>query len=118
MVLEIIEIILPLLVIFLFITLDSRLCTIDFNNWKLGLINIILSLVFGVIISFIIILIFDYTILQASLLILFGILLPSIVNSFIVEKYAYNKSVVSSLVIFGYIFIITSIFIILYFLFA
>lgn len=90
---------------------------IDFNHWKLSLISIILSPVFGVIISFIIILIFDYTLLQASLLILFGILLPSIVNSLIVEKYAYSKSVVSSLVVFGNIFSLISIFLILYFLF-
>ncbi len=104
-------------IFYLFIFLGIRLSNIDFNHWKLSLISIILSPVFGVIISFIIILIFDYTLLQASLLILFGILLPSIVNSLIVEKYAYSKSVVSSLVVFGNIFSLISIFLILYFLF-
>lgn len=121
MVLEIIKIILPIVIICLFIYFYVRKNKININvlneiNLEV-FIHIILSPVIGTIISFIIILIFDYTPLQASFIILFGIFLPTIVNSLMAEKYAYDISVVSYLVVFGNIFSLISISIILYFLF-
>lgn len=120
MVLEIIKIILPIVIICLFIYFYVRKNKININvlneiNLEV-FIHIILSPVIGTIISFII-LIFDYTPLQASFIIIFGIFLPAIVNSLMAEKYVYDINVVSYLVVFGNIFSLISISIILYFLF-
>lgn len=98
------------------IALGVRLSSIQLQHWKLGILGAVLAPVTGIITALIAIMIFDYTNLQISLIILFGSLPPAVLNAIMAEKYNNDSSMVASIVALGNIFSIIFIPIVLYIL--
>jgi len=96
--------------------LGVRLTHAELKYWKLGLIGAILTPLSGVLMALLAIQIFDYTDLQARLLILFGALPPAVLNAIMAEQYKKNAIEVASVVAIGNLFSLISIPIVLYFI--
>ena len=99
-------------------SLGVRLSSIKFSHLKIGIIGAILCPLSGILMALVAIWIFDYTLLQKNLLILFASMPPAVVNSLMAEKYGHDSSVVASIVAVGNIFSLIVIPIVLYFLVA
>lgn len=97
--------------------LGVRLTHVELKYWKVGLIGAVLSPTAGVITAFIAISIFDYTQLQTSLLILFSVLPPAVLNAIMAERYNNDSTMVASVVAIGTISSLIVIPITLYFLY-
>jgi len=97
-------------------SLGVRLTNVELKHWKIGLLGAVLSPVAGLIMAFIAIWIFDYSQLQKSLLILFAVLPPAVLNAILAEKYKKSSQMVASIVAVGTLFSIIYIPIVLYFL--
>lgn len=95
--------------------LGVRLIHLELRNWKIGLLGAILCPLSGILMALLAIHIFDYTSLQASLIILFGALPPAVINSIMAEKYKYDSITVASIVAIGNISSLITIPIVLYF---
>jgi hypothetical protein len=98
-------------------SLGVRLSNINFSHLKIGILGAILCPLSGIIMALIAIYFFEYTLLQKSLLILFGAMPPAVVNSLMAEKYGHDSGTVASIVAIGNIASLLIIPIVLYFLF-
>ena len=96
--------------------LGVRLTNIELRDWKIGILGALLCPLSGILMALLAIYIFDYTTLQASLIILFGALPPAVINSIMAEKYNYDAITVASIVAIGNIASLLVIPIVLYFL--
>ncbi|MAD41844.1 MAG: transporter [Arcobacter sp.] len=96
--------------------LGVRLTNIELRDWKIGVLGALLCPLSGILMALLAIYIFDYTTLQASLIILFGALPPAVINSIMAEKYNYDAITVASIVAIGNIASLIVIPIVLYFL--
>lgn len=96
--------------------LGVRLTNIELRDWKIGVLGALLCPLSGILMALLAIYIFDYTTLQASLIILFGALPPAVINSIMAEKYNYDAITVASIVAIGNITSLIVIPIVLYFL--
>jgi predicted permease len=96
--------------------LGVRLSTVKFENIKLGFLGAILCPLSGLIMAFLAIYIFDYSLLQQKLLILFGLLPTAVLNAILAEKYKKDSAMVASIVAIGNLFTIVYMPIALYFL--
>lgn len=96
--------------------LGVRLTNIELRDWKIGVLGALLCPLSGILMALLAIYIFDYTTLQASLIILFGALPPAVINSIMAEKYNYDAITVASIVAIGNIASLLVIPIVLYFL--
>lgn len=97
--------------------LGVRLTHIELRYWKIGLLGAILCPISGIIMALFTIYIFDYNELQVSLLILFAVLPPAVLNAIMAEKYNNDSIIVASVVAIGNVFALVTIPITLYFLF-
>ncbi|MGB3751867.1 MAG: AEC family transporter [Arcobacteraceae bacterium] len=95
--------------------LGVRLIHLELQYWKIGLLGALLSPISGILMALLAIYIFDYTSLQASLIILFGALPPAVINAIMAEKYKYDSISVASIVAIGNISSLITIPIVLYF---
>ena len=98
-------------------SLGVRLVSVELKHWKIGIIGAILCPLSGILMAFLAIEIFEYTLLQKSLIILFGSLPPAVLNAILSEKYKQDSSMVASVVALGNLFSLFYIPIILYFIF-
>ncbi|KAB7891771.1 AEC family transporter [Poseidonibacter ostreae] len=95
--------------------LGVRLIHLELRYWKIGILGAILCPLSGILMALLAIYIFDYTPLQASLIILFGALPPAVINSIMAEKYNCDSITVASIVAIGNIASLIIIPIVLYF---
>ena len=96
--------------------LGVKLAFVDFSHLKIGLIGAILCPLSGILIALGVISVFDYTPMQASLLILFSALPPAVMNSIMAEYYKHDAKLVTSIVAVSTVFSVLFIPIVLYFL--
>ncbi len=106
------EIAIPLMLF----SLGVRLAAINWSDWKIGIIGAIFRPVFGLISLIIVLPFIHLDELNNSLLIIFAILPPAVLNFLVAEKYNQEPEKVASIVLIGNLFSLLTIPITLYFL--
>jgi len=82
-------------------SLGVRIASIDFQEWKTGLLFALLTPVVGFAIAFILIMLFEFTPIQAGSLLLFGALPPAVMNFLFAERFKQQPQSVASIVLLG-----------------
>ena len=96
--------------------LGVRLVHIEMRHWKIGLVGAILGPLSGVLVAILVIHVFHYTPMQASLLVMFGALPPAVLNAIMAEQQHRDSSMVASVVAMGNVFALIIIPLVLYFI--
>ncbi len=94
------EIAIPLMLF----SLGVRIASIDFQEWKVGLLFGVLTPAVGFFIAFILVMLFDFTAIQAGSLLLFGTLPPAVMNFLFAERFNQQPKSVASIVLLGNLF--------------
>ena len=87
-------------------SLGVRLASIDFQEWRLGVVFALLIPLIGFCSAFILTKIFQFSQLQAGSLLLFGALPPAVMNFLFAERFKQQPKTVASIVLFGNLFAI------------
>ncbi|MEM7400496.1 MAG: AEC family transporter [Pseudomonadota bacterium] len=82
-------------------SLGVRIANIDFQEWKTGLIFAFLTPLVGFVIAFILVLLFEFSSIQAGSLLLFGALPPAVMNFLFAERFNQQPHSVASIVLLG-----------------
>ena len=82
-------------------SLGVRIASLDFQGWKTGLLFAILTPIVGFTIAFILVLLFNFTAIQAGSLLLFGALPPAVMNFLFAERFNQQPHSVASIVLLG-----------------
>ena len=85
-------------------SLGVRIASIDFQEWKIGLIFAVLTPVIGFAIAFALVMLYEFTAIQAGSLLLFGTLPPAVMNFLFAERYNQQPQSVASIVLLGNLF--------------
>jgi len=85
-------------------SLGVRISSIDFQEWKIGLLFAVLTPIVGFCSAFIFIMLFDFTAIQAGSLLLFGTLPPAVMNFLFAERFKQQPKTVASIVLLGNLF--------------
>ena len=81
--------------------LGVRMISVDFKNWKVGVVGAILCPISGVILALIVQQFFHLTPTQFGYLIIFGALPPAVLNYMVAERYNQEPHLVASIVLLG-----------------
>ena len=87
-------------------SLGVRLASIDFQEWKIGVLFALLIPLVGFCTALVLIKTFDFTQIQAGSLLLFGALPPAVMNFLFAERFNQQPKAVASIVLFGNLFAI------------
>ncbi len=82
-------------------SLGVRIASIDFQEWKTGLVFAFLTPAVGFAIAFVLVLLFEFTAIQAGSLLLFGALPPAVMNFLFAERFNQQPHSVASIVLLG-----------------
>ena len=82
-------------------SLGVRIANIDFQEWKTGLLFALLTPAIGFAIAFVLVLLFEFTAIQAGSLLLFGALPPAVMNFLFAERFNQQPHSVASIVLLG-----------------
>ncbi len=82
-------------------SLGVRIATIDFQEWKTGMLFGLLAPLIGFSIAFVLIMLFEFTAIQAGSLLLFGALPPAVMNFLFAERFNQEPQSVASIVLLG-----------------
>ena len=85
-------------------SLGVRIASIDFQEWRIGLIFAVLTPVIGFAIAFALVMLYDFTAIQAGSLLLFGALPPAVMNFLFAERFNQQPQSVASIVLLGNLF--------------
>jgi len=85
----------------LLFSLGTRLTSVDFREWRIGLFGALMCPVTGVLMLLIVRPFLDLTPLQSSLLLVFSALPPAVLNYLIAEQYRQEPGKVASIVMLG-----------------
>ena len=85
-------------------SLGVKIASIDFQEWKIGVLFGALSPVIGFAIAFLIVMLFDLSAIQAGSLLLFGALPPAVMNFLFAERFNQQPKSVASIVLIGNLF--------------
>ena len=85
-------------------SLGVRIASIDFQEWKVGLLFAVLTPAVGFCIAFVLIMFFEFTAIQAGSLLLFGALPPAVMNFLFAERFNQQPKSVASIVLLGNLF--------------
>lgn len=85
-------------------SLGVRIASIDFQEWKTGLLFAVLTPAIGFSIAFALVMLFDFTAIQAGSLLLFGTLPPAVMNYLFAERFNQQPKSVASIVLLGNLF--------------
>ena len=85
-------------------SLGVRIASIDFQEWRIGLIFAVLTPVIGIVIAFTLVMLFDFNAIQAGSLLLFGALPPAVMNFLFAERFNQDPQSVASIVLLGNLF--------------
>ena len=85
-------------------SLGVRIASIDFQEWKVGLLFAILTPAVGFVIAFSLVMLFEFTAIQAGSLLLFGTLPPAVMNFLFAERFNQQPKSVASIVLLGNLF--------------
>ena len=85
-------------------SLGVRIASIDFQEWKIGLLFAVLTPVVGFCIAFALVILFNFTAIQAGSLLLFGTLPPAVMNFLFAERFNQQPKSVASIVLLGNLF--------------
>jgi len=87
-------------------SLGVRIASIDFQEWKVGLLFAVLTPAVGFSIAFALVMLFEFTAVQAGSLLLFGTLPPAVMNFLFAERFNQEPKSVASIVLLGNLFAI------------
>jgi predicted permease len=85
-------------------SLGVRIAKIDFQEWKIGLLFAVLTPAVGFCIAFVLVMLFEFTAIQAGSLLLFGTLPPAVMNFLFAERFNQQPKSVASIVLLGNLF--------------
>ncbi len=85
-------------------SLGVRIASIDFQEWKVGLLFAVLTPAVGFGIAFSLVMVFEFTAIQAGSLLLFGTLPPAVMNFLFAERFNQQPKSVASIVLLGNLF--------------
>ncbi len=85
-------------------SLGVKIASIDFQEWKIGVLFGVLSPAIGFSIAFLIVMLFDLNAIQAGSLLLFGALPPAVMNFLFAERFNQQPESVASIVLLGNLF--------------
>lgn len=85
-------------------SLGVRIAKIDFQEWKIGLLFAVLTPAVGFCIAFALVMLFEFTAIQAGSLLLFGTLPPAVMNFLFAERFNQQPKSVASIVLLGNLF--------------
>ena len=85
-------------------SLGVKIASIDFQEWKIGVLFGVLSPAIGFAIAFLIVMLFDLSAIQAGSLLLFGALPPAVMNFLFAERFNQQPESVASIVLLGNLF--------------
>jgi len=85
-------------------SLGVRIATIDFQEWKTGLLFAVLAPLIGFSSALALVSLFDFTAIQAGSLLLFGALPPAVMNFLFAERFNQQPKSVASIVLLGNLF--------------
>ncbi len=85
-------------------SLGVRIASIDLQEWKIGLLFAVLTPTVGFCIAFALVMLFDFTAIQAGSLLLFGTLPPAVMNFLFAERFNQQPKSVASIVLLGNLF--------------
>jgi len=85
-------------------SLGVRIASIDFQEWKVGLLFAVLTPAVGFGIAFALVMLFEFTAIQAGSLLLFGTLPPAVMNFLFAERFNQQPKSVASIVLLGNLF--------------
>jgi hypothetical protein len=85
-------------------SLGVRIASIDFQEWKVGLLFAVLTPAVGFSIAFALVMLFEFTAVQAGSLLLFGTLPPAVMNFLFAERFNQEPKSVASIVLLGNLF--------------
>ena len=85
----------------LLFSLGTRLTSVDFGEWRVGLLGAVMCPLTGIIMVLLVRPFLDLAPLQLSLLIVFGTLPPAVLNYLIAEQYQQEPGKVASIVLMG-----------------
>jgi len=85
-------------------SLGVRIASIDLQEWKIGLLFAVLTPAVGFCIAFALVMLFDFTAIQAGSLLLFGTLPPAVMNFLFAERFNQQPKSVASIVLLGNLF--------------
>jgi len=85
----------------LLFSLGTRLTSVDFREWRIGLFGAVMCPATGVVMLLIVRPFLDLTPLQSSLLLVFSALPPAVLNYLIAEQYQQEPGKVASIVMLG-----------------
>lgn len=85
-------------------SLGVRIASIDLQEWKIGLLFAVLTPVVGFCLAFILVILFEFTAIQAGSLLLFGTLPPAVMNFLFAERFNQEPQSVASIVLLGNLF--------------
>ncbi len=87
-------------------SLGVRLASIDFQEWKMGVLFALLIPLVGFCSAYVLVIYFDFSTIQAGSLLLFGALPPAVMNFLFAERFGQQPKAVASIVLFGNLFAI------------
>ncbi len=85
-------------------SLGVRIASIDFQEWKVGLLFAVLTPAVGFCTAFVLVMSFEFTAIQAGSLLLFGTLPPAVMNFLFAERFNQQPKSVASIVLLGNLF--------------
>ena len=85
-------------------SLGVRIASIDFQEWKVGLLFAVLTPAVGFMIALALVMLFEFTAVQAGSLLLFGTLPPTVMNFLFAERFNQEPKSVASIVLLGNLF--------------
>ena len=85
-------------------SLGVRIASIDFQEWKVGLLFAVLTPAVGFMIALALVMLFEFTAVQAGSLLLFGTLPPAVMNFLFAERFNQEPKSVASIVLLGNLF--------------
>jgi predicted permease len=97
-------------------SLGARLTEIDFKDWKIGAISALVCPLSGLLIAILILPLFALPAAQVSILLLFSILPPAVLNYIVAEQFNQQPQLVAAMVLMGNLSSLVTIPIILWFI--
>ncbi|NNC68159.1 MAG: AEC family transporter [Gammaproteobacteria bacterium] len=85
-------------------SLGVRIASIDLQEWKVGLLFAVLTPAVGFSIAFALVMLFEFSAIQAGSLLLFGTLPPAVMNFLFAERFNQEPKSVASIVLLGNLF--------------
>ncbi len=85
-------------------SLGVRIASVDFQEWKMGLLFAVLTPLIGFAIAFFLVMLFEFSAIQAGSLLLFGALPPAVMNFLFAERFNQQPKSVASIVLLGNLF--------------